>query len=384
MTSTTNPGMNLHDPDLPALSVLLSESALFEHIGEPLRITRVRYKPRTSLVVGWERAGSTGDLTDHGWAGVYADPVKVLHALRAARRRGGHAEPLNLPGHGVFADLAADRPLAREISRLRSRIDGAHVVRHNPLRRVILRGRLDGVDSSIRITDRPLEGAVSVVGGLAARGAPVVPLHAVRRARRSASSPWWGDHDLTRTTDPDVTAQAGRALAALHGVTTIPDQSTPCPALENLGSAVLDLVPALAPRIDRLRRVLADRWAPPTALHRLHGDFSADQVLVGDGVRLIDLDHTHLGPAERDLGSFIAVEALHADTAADRAGALLAGYDAAGGNLNVDAVTWWEIYERLARLSEPFRRFEPRWPDRIRALLTDTEEVADRWTPSLK
>lgn len=382
MTSTSKAAVTINDPELPALPVLLSECALSEHVGEPLRIRRVRYKPGTSLIVGWERATATGELTDHGWSGVYSDPIKVDHALRAARRHGGHAERLNLPGHAVFADLAADRPLARDLSRLRSQIDDPQVLRHNPLRRVVLRGRLAGRDSSIRFTDRRIDTAVSIVAGLSSRGAPVVPLDSIPRTRRAASSPWWGDHDLTGTGDPEVIAEAGRALAALHVVTTRPDQHAPCPGLDDLGGAVLDLLPTLEPRLGRLRRQLAERWRPPAILHRLHGDFSADQVLVGSGVRLIDLDRTHLGPAERDLGSFIAVEAGTGQ--GSRSAALAAGYTEAGAELDAETVTWWEVYERLARLAEPFRSFEAGWSGRITALLTETEEVAARWTPSLK
>lgn len=371
----------LHDAALPALPVLLSEAALSDYIGEPLRITRVRYKPQTSLVIGWARAGSSGDLTDHGWAGVYADPVKVRHALQTARRRGGHAEPLGLPGHGVFADLTADRALARDLSRLRTRIDDATVIRHNPLRRVVLRGRLDDADVAFRVTDRPVEAIVTTVSGLAMRGAPVVPLSRIRRARQSASSPWWGDHDLTGTTDAETVADAGRALAELHRIDPLPGHTAPCPDLSGLGEAVTAISPELTPRIERLRRILADRWRAPTALHRLHGDFSADQVLVGTGVRLIDLDHTHLGPAERDLGSFIAVETLTGSQT--RSTSVVEGYRAAGGHLDDECLTWWEAYECLARLSEPFRRFEPAWPTRIDTLLTHIEEVIARWTPSL-
>lgn len=368
--------VTLHDAALPALPVLLSEAALSEHTGQALRIDRVRYKPQTSLVVAWSRAGSTGDPADHGWAGVYANPGKVDHAVQTARRRGGRAEPLGLPGHGVFASLTADRALARELSRLWPRITDAAVVRHNPLRRVVLRARLAGAATAIRVLDRPAEPLITAVGSLALRGAPVIPLNRLKRARQSAASPWWGDDDLCGVDDAEAVATAGEVLAALHRMDTVPGRSAPMPDLAGLGEAVVTLAPELGPRIGRLRRTLHERWRPPHALHRLHGDFSADQVLVGTGVRLIDLDRTHLGPAERDLGSFVAVDRL---LGSGRQGAaLVAGYRAAGGRVDDDALLWWEVYETLARLSEPFRRFESAWFTTIEATLRRIEGVMER------
>jgi aminoglycoside phosphotransferase (APT) family kinase protein len=68
------------------------------------------------------------------------------------------------------------------------------------------------------------------------------------------------------------------------------------------------LCPDLAQRLRRLAtRIAAELLAVPAAQRPIHGDFSADQVLVAArGIGIIDYDQTRLGDPAADFGTFIA------------------------------------------------------------------------------
>ncbi len=139
------------------------------------------------------------------------------------------------------------------------------------------------------------------------------------------------------------------------------------------GGALAD--PGLADRLDALAARVADRRLDgPSVL--LHGDASADQVLVdtASGTRqLNDFDRSSLGPAAIDLGSWLAVDRL---AGVGASGPLLAGYAAAGGLVpDDDELTTGIARGLLLRATAPARLGEPDWRGRITARLDDLEEV---------
>jgi aminoglycoside phosphotransferase (APT) family kinase protein len=164
------------------------------------------------------------------------------------------------------------------------------------------------------------------------------------------------------------------------------------------------MVSALLPELEALARDLETRLAalllarPRTAPVLVHGDFSPDQVLVGDSeVRLIDFDRAGTGTVEADLGSFAAAEeavlpavagvvvggspsdgtppdggtparapASGAPAGGAPAGgpktALLAeGYLDAGGRFSQSAVDAWAAYRLFTSSVDPFRDRSPEW-----------------------
>jgi aminoglycoside phosphotransferase (APT) family kinase protein len=132
---------------------------------------------------------------------------------------------------------------------------------------------------------------------------------------------------------------------------------------------VTALVPALELRAARvaarIRHSLddADDTGPAVVVH---GDFSADQVLVtGSDVRLIDFDRAGAGVPEADLGSFAAVEEMgrwRGTTAGQpRLAPLLEGYVGAGGRFVPGATDAWAALRLFASSVDPFRDRCPDW-----------------------
>ncbi len=114
----------------------------------------------------------------------------------------------------------------------------------------------------------------------------------------------------------------------------------------------------------------------------VHGDFSADQVLVGGpDVRLIDFDRTHVGAAETDLGSFTAVEEMgrwrqQGDPAnVTSMGHLMDGYTRAGGSFSTRAVNVWAAFRLFSGSVDPFRDRAPDWTADICCHLDKASEL---------
>ncbi len=128
----------------------------------------------------------------------------------------------------------------------------------------------------------------------------------------------------------------------------------------------------------------------PQTLATLHGDFSADQVVVtptGE-VGLLDLDRAASGHPAIDLASFAA--ALMADEILGgglgpepehRTRQVRAGYAELRPLPDDDAITVRTAALLLRRAGEPFRLCATNWPDRIRTLLAQAAELIDARDP---
>ncbi|MFI8632762.1 phosphotransferase family protein [Microbacterium sp. NPDC077663] len=342
----------LHDPVL-ALDVLLDAARLSEALGREVEITRVRWKPATSLVLGVR----TGE--DHGWVAAYADPGKLLKLYARAASIGAQVTRLRAVDAACAGPLAADRALAKPLGRARRVLgDGATVLRYNPHRRVVLRTGGDVV--KVATTDA---GRADLTQRLAAGGAAVLPAELVRPGIQRTR--WWGAGDLAASPSRAAAAAAGRALAALHDAPAddAPDAS---PAEGDLATAVAAIgrldADAGARAAALAERVRALPTGERSAL--VHGDFTADQVLRrGDEVRLIDFDRAGRGEPERDLGAFTAGELLAGRALTD---ALRSGYDAP---VNERAVDRWTATAALQRAVEPFRTGRADWRDGLHAAI---------------
>jgi aminoglycoside phosphotransferase (APT) family kinase protein len=115
----------------------------------------------------------------------------------------------------------------------------------------------------------------------------------------------------------------------------------------------------------------------------LHGDFSANQVLVNQReVAIIDLDWACYGDPADDLGNFIAQAerySLRGELPPERVAALkealLKGYALASGRPLPERIELYTAVEVFRRTRFPFRAREPDWPQRTEALLHRAEEI---------
>lgn len=404
--SDADRGLAERDRSIPALACLLDDAGLSALLGEAVRVTRIRYKPGTSVLAafsrsdggpdqfGWAMARGTGygqKLQDHAAASEQTDGSVRLFPLHS-----GRAETMVAVG-----TVADDWPLRKNLRWLRRHgpepLRGGDcrswepmVLRYNPGRRVVMRFPAEAGPVIVKAAARPYP--VRLEPELRRRlgecGVPLLPelADAGCAERGISASPQWGDGDLGAPQlggkDAETAAyQAGTALAALHRLGL--------PALSSLGSRIPptgrapaqelleteSMVAAVLPELDRLaarvRIRLLERLGAgdgqPAVL--AHGDFSPDQVLVaGEGIRFIDFDRMKLAEPEADVGSFAAADRILARTGGavrDRSTSsryLTEGYQDAGGSLSPRRVELWAACRMFTSCLEPFRDRRPDWP----------------------
>ncbi|SOC56857.1 phosphotransferase [Ornithinimicrobium cerasi] len=396
----------------PALALLLDPAWLSALVGAPVRATRLRPKPGVSSVA----ALVSPDGSPWGWVRTLTGPARAKAAKgRAAGRVDGVAEWV-IPGTDTLVQwgpVPTDPRLGRYAARLPL---GAHVVvlRHNPLRRLVVR---DG-PLVHRVTAAPHRRRLSdVTRALARAGVPVVtPVRGSEvRSSHVTTWPWVDGRDAVGEADPAVLREVGASLARLHAVRlpvrepsagagrrrgastaapgalqTAAPRGTPAPAPRSSADDRVvgplrdwlpertwaDVVGAAAASVEQLRvtgrpelvtraRAVLRRVgsAGPTSDEVVvsHGDFSLDQCLlpVDGGVLLTDLDRAALAPRELDLAGLIATCLL---ARSDAGVPVLQGYaDAAGLPAVPDVPGPWVAAALLARVVEPWRRQEQDW-----------------------
>ena len=397
----SNPDRSLarRDAALPALSWLLDNTRLSELLGETVRVTRVRYKPGTSLLVAFRRIRN-GSF-DYGWAYTLAAPAaKLLQRENTSRSRGGNMRVLR-PDPGQQDTLVAvggvedDWALYKNLLWLREHgaerlgisnrpggtlLAGSSVLRYKPERRLVLSAHQASTAVVIKAAAKPATDRQQThfLERLRLHGVPLLPQLGDAECLDHGISACvaWGGGDLAGL-DGSGAFAAGEALARLHRVADpgLQDGARSWPAgittqLQATRNMVSSLLPALqepARRIEaELSALLLNRGLPGQVL--VHGDFSPDQVLVaGSEVRLIDLDRAHAGTAEADLGSFAAAEetVLPASGGASAGGpktaGLMDGYLQAGGRFTQSGVDAWAAFRLFNSSVDPFRDRSPEW-----------------------
>jgi len=406
------------DQALPGLRVLLDTGALTARLGVELApaalgrvvATDVRYKPGTSCLVAYllELDGRSR----YGYAKAYgpAAPVKLAkrraqrrdrvvlddlaivvqlfpddHRLRSLRRL---VEPC--AARRLAARLAPDRPCLREAE--------LTAVRYKPERRYVARLQAQsGERAALRLyADGGFEPARSAASAFRSAGALSVPGLLGSSARdRALLLEWVPGRSLEEVLaeprlDPTAAARVGTALALLHeqqpAALTTPAPLAGAAAVHAAAGGLAALLPSLGERADALGNRLLGRLARLPALRStIHGDFSADQVLLAAGrAAILDLDRAGLGHPAADLGSFVAAlerDALDGTLERSRvdafAGELVAAYRDRSGCAALPV----ELHTAAALLRlavEPFRRREPDWPGRAERLLARAEELEGR------
>jgi Ser/Thr protein kinase RdoA (MazF antagonist) len=395
------------DETVPGAAVITDHAELGRRlagIGEQLlAIGYLRSKPGTSVVAGL-RLGS-------GPAFAYAvgSDARAKLAKTIARAPGGSvllAEPesgllvarppadRDLPAladlEAVLATVTADGP-CRPPGPLRS----AATLAYKPQRRWV--GRLDRGDapSLVARVYRPADLPAALAGwDLAARLDGPVRTPVVRATSTRSGlvlTDWVPGTPLDwLLAAGDVAAQVlhelGVGLARLHAADRRPVGSATGAAradgfisaagsISAVAEQVATLAPELAARVHGLADRLLSTAAPPEQLHPVHGDFSADQVIVdrADQVTVTDWDRARWDDPAVDLGSLRAAGVPPA--AYER---LLAGY--ATVRPVPPTVDWHLARARLLRLPEPYRRARLDWRVLVAARVAEIEQRLDPGT----
>ena len=311
----------------------------------------------------------------------------VLSGCAANFVLSGRAAPFELSGRAAPFDVAGGG------------IDDVEILRYKPERRLVAclhsGPRAVGL---LRVVERT-HYATALLGatlGAATCGAPLIGADARHQTLVTA----WAEGeplqvggqqtDSVRPTD-DVRA-AGGLLARLHATRTLPPIRRPPRDELDAVRRALAMLAHLLPEVDTrlqglLQRITRQLDSRASEVSLLHGDFSADQVIVDRGhCRFIDWDRCAAGAAAIDLGSFAArlemqvIDGVLAPAAARATvAALHEGYRLTAGQLPA-GVALRHSLALLQLATESFRRRLPDWPareitliDRAEALLREAE-----------
>ncbi|WP_427015714.1 phosphotransferase family protein [Pseudarthrobacter sp. P1] len=389
------------DPRISALGSVLDDDRLSALLGEAVRITRVRYKPGTSVLVAFCQAGPGG----YGWASTRAAGVgaKLQHRAQRSERYGGgirlfQPEPRHEESIVAVGGIEDDWPLRENLlwlfehglGRLGAGREApgsllgptGRVLRYKPERRIVL-GVPAGQNAIVVKTatqPRPHAAGPGLAERLLQGGVPVLAELADAQCAEHgiSASRQWGDGDLDGCADEHCAYLAGEALAALHAVDPGPAGAADDGAAKLVHQlrATRDMVTALLPELDKPATLAMHELAALVTMGAqsgrkvlVHGDFSPDQVLVdGAAVRIIDFDRIGTGAPELDIGFFAAAEEI-ADRGTGGGGpggpktdSLMAGYLRAGGHPFGYRANAWAALRFFISAVDPFRDRDPDWP----------------------
>lgn len=336
------------DPDLPGLPLLLDPEAVAERLGGRAVPLHLRYKPGQSCLATFETAQG----------------ILMLRAVTVRRFAKMIRHGRWPAGAGLWPDMAVAVLEPRHDRRIISpQVGYGTLLRFKPERRLVRRTQKGTLKALTRQSyERAAKGAA--FGAQVIRSDPALGL---------LETAWLEGTPADRISDAATHRAIGARLAELHAT------ASDLPALAPLAppAALRDLarlLPGLALRLARIgaRLKLALALVPP-AQASCHGDFSADQVVVGDGIAFIDWDQAGRGEPARDIGCYLA--RLDREGQAALAGPFLAGY----GDLP-EGVAACHAAALAALATEPFRQRQTDWAaasiallDRIEAVLPDTD-----------
>jgi hypothetical protein len=421
------PGVDVplvHDPDLPGAGLILArlnlEAWLTDSLGRPctVELRRVRYKPGTSVVLGFDLTSAPRRdgvaVTEPCVAWAYADHAAAKLA-KTLERVPAQARLAHDPAaHVLVTTAAGDRALPLltrmvepdAITRLLDRLlpdqpdpgrAWLRTVRHNPERRWVgvleREGEPDLLVRAYAGTGRMVR-AKGCYKTLGRAGAPTPHVVANSRSLAALAVSWVDGETLALASGEDQWRAAGSSLARLHASTRV-KLPTPAPgqdaaAVQRAGEQIAQLLPGLAEEVLAIAgttgRLLADAPGDKAALH---GDFSADQVVVGpDGVPvLIDLDSAHWGSSAADLGCLVASTLTEAETLGRGSrgerdvAALLAGYRDLRRPPEAFATDVHAVAFRLRKAADPFRACAPDWAEQVALRVGRTRAALDALVP---
>ena len=388
-----NDDLIARERDLPGLALMLDPQRLAETIGSgPLRLDYLRLKSGTSCVASYR----IGD----NWLVGKAVTMDRLDELRSGPDQDG------LP-HRVWPELALQIMPAAADKRMRGLSEALDPSR-SPAFLAHLRSA--GIDAD-RLVPLKLKPQRRLVARLDRRGDPVafLKIHARERfadaliaATLSQLGPgprllhadaktgvilteWLEGHTLESGAAWDEQfTRAGQLLAQAHATDMpIPMRAGRKDDLSSVEAVIEDcatLLPGLKDRLQAMHeRLRAALLSQPVTPGLIHGDFSADQVLIGSAkAYLIDWDRSALGDRGSDVGCFLArldKDVLDGTTGAEAAaaarGTFLDGYEA-GASLPPSSAPQ-RLRHLALLLTEDFRYQRPGWDKRTETLLAQIE-----------
>lgn len=399
------------DPDLPALPLLLEDTVLStwlsDRLGRPVRARRryLRYKPGTSCVaaVGLEpdapgAPGARSVMVAHWTESARAKmtktceraaPGSVLAVDETARVVvGSHAADRDLPALVRLADPERAGATLRRVTGSHfpdSATGTATTLSYKPQRRWV--GSVTASDGRRVLLrayrPRALGAHLRAARSLGDHAATLPQLLGQQRGLGLAAFAWVEGHQLDWRADLARAAQVARALAALHRhPASLPAQDASSRGEGVLATAALaaTLLPDLAGRLDDVARTavarLREHGAPEHPV-TLHGDFSADQVVLGeDDARLIDLDRARSGDRADDLASLAATLWLDGLDPDPVLAAVLEPYErSTGERIDPAGLTVLTAVQVLERCTDGFRLARPDWVARLHRAVTLAEEL---------
>jgi hypothetical protein len=370
------------DPALPRLGVLLDPDAmaprLERSLGRPARldaarIARVSYKPGERVTVHYETVvdGRREDAVARAVAGRdLAARARRSRMLDLARRVNGRSPAATPVVYDAEADaLVTWLPFDVRLPALAELPREVRLLSYKPGRRAVL--RLDR--HVLKLYGSAWQFAAAAAGlraGSALADVATPPSEAVVAPLHLTAQ---GAVDGEPVSSLDAAAEAGALVRRLQRAEA--PQLMPAPREAQLDAArrkaalIGAVVPALAPRVEKLVRRLGRSMPPTVRVVPAHGDFHAGQLLrAGASLIVLDLDAMCLGSPALDLAEYAAAagEGAVLDALVDGYGARPEGLD------------WDLAVATLVRASHPFHRAWLAWPDRVEALVREAERSAPR------
>ncbi|EPB3494031.1 aminoglycoside phosphotransferase family protein [Escherichia coli] len=414
------------DSMLPGLAALLDETVLTGVLRQQkpflslkrVSVTYIRYKPKTSCVVG---------VTLY-----IADEIPYFCFVRALTRSRFISYCSRLVSDGkntsdwpetpvLLDELAAfisspqlDRKLCLAalynnkytalLQNARGSVTGQererwHFLRYKPGRRCVIGVYRDEHPFAVIRCAAEKEFFRQLRGSQAGSSLAHIELLGVNETDRLIATRWIAgkslDYFLHGQEYLSLVTLTGKSLAKIHNEPYfLPEKQTSREALQQLWQEhgmVTALYPELAERFSHciLRLKALSEWLSHEQV-LLHGDFSADQVIVaedGRSVNIIDWDRCVYGHPAGDPGSFIArteMDVINGElTAAQARGihdALLAGYKTER-KINAFDIEWYTAKALMCLVVEPFRKRDAYWPKKAELLLNRVEDICASATP---
>ncbi len=413
------------DPALPGLWALLDEQVMGQMLGARLGVTLtavrpkyVRYKPGTSCIVQYDlslvgddgleettgahiKLFADGRARDKAFSGrserLLERAKDVLQSLRGVAyipEVEGFLQVYPIDHDLRYLSRVADPAQAQGILRKAlgehrdvALADAPDLIRYKPERKALLRYSLaDGSTVYGKVFADDRAGRIAAhTNALTEAGFSTSPLAGVLAGRNFVvHEEVFGDQLASLRGEPgyrDLMRPLAESLWRFHE-TAVPGLlvhrlADEVAALEQVSRLLGQIVPDLAPRLDRLYRDLAVRlMGQDELLVTAHGDFYDDQAIVSpDGMAIIDLDEMRLSHPLIDAGNMLAhlaVQPAAGDAVVEGREVFLEEtrrrYPDPGGDLAA-----FEAAALLKLAPGPFRRLEDGWPGGIERIVSLAE-----------
>ncbi|HEV8606238.1 MAG TPA: phosphotransferase [Tepidisphaeraceae bacterium] len=416
MLSPSDAQVVARDPQLPSLPVLLDPPLLLDLLSsrlphvelKRLTCTYLRYKPRTNCLALYLLETSLGKIE------LYAKAYAAGDAEKSNRRQGRQSSSILGPGEldlpdpsigvSVFPNDAALDSLAvlnndSQTRRLLKRLlpqfaaNSACSIRrlsYKPERRYVGQLVMDGHPHAVLrfYTESDFLRASRNAKVLRSGSSPRLPERLGRSRQYAVTALQWLEGALLSELlaeegfDAASLSRVGRVLSEWHATDAgkLEPKTRPMEveSLTQSAESAAAIYPELREDLHDLCNTLGQHLLEQPSHNRcVHGDLYAQQILLQtDGIAFLDPDEAYRGDPAADIGNFLAHllrQAPHRAQAAREA--LINGYAAGGGAVDIEHISRYTAVSLLRLISEPFRRREPNWPAQMQAILQQAQSL---------